>query len=136
MKNQKELDLLKVVRILIGELLESQPQSAIWRLAVLAEEIEGKRVLVKRTTEERMNRQDEMFKKLKQVIIYPQAPNSPMRAIKFYPKLTPEQIQQMALRVEYEAFPEQTSDLGRSPAASPTVVGQKSIDFMQCHSFD
>lgn len=62
-----EKDLLKAVKMLIGEQKEALPGNAAWRLATIAEEVERKS-LGQRSTEERVMRKDEIFNKLKAVI--------------------------------------------------------------------
>lgn len=104
MNSKIELDLLEAIHIFMGEHNEALPKSAVWRLVTIAEEIEAKKVTVKRNTAERVNRQNEMFAKLSQVIVYDKPINT---------------------HEERESV-KQTSDLGRSPVTSPVFVGQES----------
>lgn len=61
-------DVLKIVKVLIGEQEEALAGSAIWRLTIIAVDIEEKMLTEKRSVSERINRQNAVFEKLKKAI--------------------------------------------------------------------
>lgn len=63
-----EKDVLKIVKVLLGEQEEALAGSAIWRLAIMAVDIEEKMLTEKRSVSKRINRQNAVFDKLKKVI--------------------------------------------------------------------